>query len=347
MKPLLCIVYVDKDALLMEDLGGLPLALRTCYILASCFPTAKIISVVCSEMALGILRAAGFSAVLWPGASATPSVSDIINWIEDKQGPQGPFLYCEPRLPFLSPQTLQKAVQALYRGEELGLRAANGTPLPCFMLRSGSALVPPAQQVAVSQMEAVTIQVPGDLCFARAIERGLPVASALKSRNLRAGNAFRRLQDIRLVVCDIDGVLTDGKMIYSENGDELKNFHTRDGIAAKALKAAGYKLAILSSGICKNIVGKRGAFLGFDAVVVTKQEKCIDLKRLSNELDVPLKHILYIGDDINDEAAMTLCGVTCCPADAWVSIRDTADIVLETVGGSGCLREVAQLLLES
>jgi YrbI family 3-deoxy-D-manno-octulosonate 8-phosphate phosphatase len=153
------------------------------------------------------------------------------------------------------------------------------------------------------------------------------------------------LNDIKLVVCDVDGVLTDGKMIYSENGDELKNFNTKDGIAAKLLKSAGYKLAIISSGICVNIINKRGNFLGFDKVVVTDKSKSVELDNLLKEFGLQYENVLYIGDDINDYEAMKKCRIKCCPADACKKIRDISDVVFRSSGGNGCLREGAEMIL--
>jgi YrbI family 3-deoxy-D-manno-octulosonate 8-phosphate phosphatase len=153
------------------------------------------------------------------------------------------------------------------------------------------------------------------------------------------------IRKIELIVCDVDGVLTDGKMIYSEKGDELKNFNTKDGIAVKLLKAAGYKLAIISSGICVNIIKKRGNFLGFDQVIVTDKNKYVELMSMLDEMKLNYENVLYIGDDINDYEAMDRCGIKCCPADACKQIRDISHIVLNASGGNGCLREVADLLL--
>jgi YrbI family 3-deoxy-D-manno-octulosonate 8-phosphate phosphatase len=163
-----------------------------------------------------------------------------------------------------------------------------------------------------------------------------------KNKKIDHAEAIRK---IKLIVCDVDGVLTDGKMIYSEKGDELKNFNTKDGIAAKLLRTAGYKLAIISSGICVNVIKKRGDFLGFDKVIVTDKNKQVELVSLLDKMELHYENVLYIGDDINDYEAMDRCGIKCCPADACNTIRDISHIVLNTSGGNGCLREVAELLL--
>ncbi|MDR2406996.1 MAG: HAD hydrolase-like protein [Bacteroidales bacterium] len=163
--------------------------------------------------------------------------------------------------------------------------------------------------------------------------------------NKKSNYKKKYLKDIKLVVCDVDGVLTDGKMIYSEKGDELKNFNTKDGIAAKLLKNGGYKLAIISSGICINLINKRGNFLGFDKIIVTDKSKIAELDNLLNDFGLQYDNVLYIGDDINDYEAMKRCRIRCCPADACKKIRWISDIVFRSSGGDGCLREAAELLL--
>ncbi|WP_187150788.1 KdsC family phosphatase, partial [Treponema endosymbiont of Eucomonympha sp.] len=127
---------------------------------------------------------------------------------------------------------------------------------------------------------------------------------------------MKDLQSIKLIVCDVDGVLTDGKMIYSENGDELKNFHTRDGIAAKLLKNAGYMLAIISSGSCTHLINRRGTFLNYDKIIITNQDKDIELANMLKEMNLRYENVLYIGDDINDYEAMKKCKLRCCPSNA-------------------------------
>jgi YrbI family 3-deoxy-D-manno-octulosonate 8-phosphate phosphatase len=155
----------------------------------------------------------------------------------------------------------------------------------------------------------------------------------------------KRLKNIKLIICDVDGVLTDGKMIYSENGDELKNFNTRDGIAAKQLKDAGYMLAIISSGKCINLIKRRGTFLRYDAIVVTDKNKVLVLDDMLKDMKLQYEQTLYIGDDVNDYEAMRKCLVACCPADACARIKNGAHIILNACGGNGCLREVAEMLL--
>jgi YrbI family 3-deoxy-D-manno-octulosonate 8-phosphate phosphatase len=151
--------------------------------------------------------------------------------------------------------------------------------------------------------------------------------------------------NIKIIVCDVDGVLTDGKMIYTENGDEIKNFHTRDGIAAQELKAKGYMLIIISSGHKKDIIERRAKFLKFDEIVVTSLPKDEILDGLADKHHFSYDEILYIGDDINDIPAMKKCAVSCCPSDAYWRVKELADIVLNTKGGGGCLREVSDILL--
>ncbi len=151
-------------------------------------------------------------------------------------------------------------------------------------------------------------------------------------------------KNIKLLVLDVDGVLTDGGMYYSATGEQQKKFNTRDGVAITHLIKNGLPVAILSSGLgnSKEIVESRAAILGIDKVYVGTEPKHEVIRSWSKEMNIPLSDMAYIGDDVNDLAVIQLVGVSACPSDAVKKIRDAVDIVLSKEGGAACVREFVE-----
>ena len=145
--------------------------------------------------------------------------------------------------------------------------------------------------------------------------------------------------EFKMLVLDVDGVLTDGGMYYSQSCDELKKFNTKDGMALIKLTNAGYNAGFLSSGINETIIRKRAEMLGVKNVYVGTWKKINILEKWCAELNIDLKNIAYIGDDVNDIECMSKVGISACPADAVNKIKNIANVILKTNGGSGCVRE--------
>ncbi len=152
-------------------------------------------------------------------------------------------------------------------------------------------------------------------------------------------------KDIRLLVMDVDGVMTDGGMYYSESGDEYKKFNVKDGMAIKKLPEKGISTAIISNGSNKSLIARRAVHLGIERVEVGTQLKLDVLKAWCAQLGIELSQVAYIGDDINDEPVMKAVGLSACPADAVDSVKRISQILLERKGGEGCVREFIDLYL--
>ena len=164
----------------------------------------------------------------------------------------------------------------------------------------------------------------------------------LLSSEVRSKNS-----DIRLLVLDIDGVLTNGGMYYTESGDEFKKFNTKDGLAIKRLTASGFQVAFLSSGINAKLVSRRAELLGVQNVYTGLEPKIDILTRWKNEMGIEWEQIAFVGDDVNDLAVMKLCGLTACPSDASPRIKEQAHVILQKRGGEGCVRDfIEQTFLE-
>lgn len=153
---------------------------------------------------------------------------------------------------------------------------------------------------------------------------------------------------IKLFLCDIDGTLTDGGMYYSEKGDELKKFNTRDGMGIQLLKEAGVKTGIITSENT-NIAANRAEKLKLDFIYQGKRDggKLSAAQEICSRLGITLKETAYIGDDINCTELLKAVGFCGCPADACGQVKAVPGIkVMSKKGGEGCVREFAELLLE-
>lgn len=152
---------------------------------------------------------------------------------------------------------------------------------------------------------------------------------------------------IKLFISDIDGVMTDGGMYYTESGDELKKFNTRDGMAFQLLREAGIKTGIITSEHTE-IVSNRAKKLKVDHLYQGKASggKLAAAKEICNKESISLSEVAYIGDDINCYELLSSVGIAACPADAQNKIKTIIGInILTKRGGEGCVREFVDELL--
>ena len=151
-----------------------------------------------------------------------------------------------------------------------------------------------------------------------------------------------RNRSIKMLIMDCDGVLTDGAMIFSKNGDEIKRFNAKDGQGIKQCHNNGMLSGIISAGISTGLVEKRAEMLGVENVYVGKRPKLEVLNEWLERLNLDFEHIAYIGDDITDIPILEKVGASFCPADAVSAVKQTAEVVLSLKGGEGCVRELIE-----
>ena len=151
---------------------------------------------------------------------------------------------------------------------------------------------------------------------------------------------------IRLLVCDVDGVLTDGGYLYGPGGVEVKRFHTRDGMGMKLAMRNGLEIAILSARTGE-ATERRMAELGVEHVILGSSDKARDLRRLCTASHVEPDQTAYIGDDLMDLAAMHRTGYPIAVADAADELRDMAAFITERRGGHGAVREAIEHLMKA
>lgn len=150
----------------------------------------------------------------------------------------------------------------------------------------------------------------------------------------------KKLEKIKLLILDVDGVMTDGGMYFAESGEQMKRFNTKDGMAIIHLTKNNFQVAILSSGFKGEAVTSRAAMLGIQNCHVTREPKLDVLKRICTELNIELDQVAIVGDDINDLEVMRNVGVSFAPRDAVSVVKKQVDIILEKRGGEGCVREL-------
>jgi len=157
-----------------------------------------------------------------------------------------------------------------------------------------------------------------------------------------------KIAKIKLLVIDVDGVMTDGGMYFTESGDQFKKFNTKDGMAIIHLTRNDFQVAIISSGFKGEAVTKRAEMLGIQHCSVSRKPKTETLMEICTELSIGLENVAMIGDDINDLEVMKKIGISACPRDAVYVVKSNATIQLNKKGGEACVREfIDEYLLPS
>lgn len=152
---------------------------------------------------------------------------------------------------------------------------------------------------------------------------------------------------IKLLVMDVDGTMTDGKIHMGISGEVFKTFDIKDGYAIhEILPKYGIRSAIIT-GRKSNIVLNRASELEIDYVFQGIKDKTAQIREIASELDISVSQIAYIGDDMIDLEAMKLCGVSGCPADAVDEVRSISSFVSAKRGGDGAVREFIEWLVNN
>ena len=157
-----------------------------------------------------------------------------------------------------------------------------------------------------------------------------------------AGKAAR----VTLLLLDVDGVLTDGGIVYDETGREIKRFHVRDGHGIKMLQRAGVEVGIIT-GRNSVVTAVRAKELGISVVRQGATDKVAAWREIVAQRGLPPEATAYVGDDIVDVPLLKCVGFAAAPADAEPYVRDAADFVSSRAGGQGAVREIIEFLLRA
>lgn len=151
---------------------------------------------------------------------------------------------------------------------------------------------------------------------------------------------------VRMMIFDVDGVMTDGRLWYGAAGEQLKAFHTLDGLGLKLLAASGVATAILS-GRRSRALARRAAELGIRHVITGVEDKRGGYEALLRRAALAAAAVGYMGDDIVDLPVMRRCGWSCAPRDAHALVRRHAQFVTRAQGGAGAVREACEYLMRA
>ena len=161
------------------------------------------------------------------------------------------------------------------------------------------------------------------------------------------GDALQaRCREIRLVLLDVDGVLTDGRLHYDASGDAGRRFHVRDGSAVKLAMGAGLQVGILS-GKTSAAVAHRAQDLGLTEVHQGERVKAPAWERMLARLGLPERQVAYMGDDWLDLSVLRRAGLSAAPCDASHEVLDAVHFVARAPGGGGCVRELLELVMRA
>ncbi len=156
----------------------------------------------------------------------------------------------------------------------------------------------------------------------------------------------RTLRAIRLLLLDVDGVMTDGGIYFSERGDEIKKFDIHDGYGIARLRKLGVQIGILT-GRTSRLLLRRAQELGITEVYQNVEDKLDTYEHLKRKLNITDAEVAYVGDDEPDIPVMRKVGFSACPSNAMAIVRKEVDFICKNKGGEGAVREVADLILAS
>ncbi|MFC1551124.1 KdsC family phosphatase [Candidatus Latescibacterota bacterium] len=155
-----------------------------------------------------------------------------------------------------------------------------------------------------------------------------------------------KLANTKMVAMDVDGTYTDGLIFYDTNGEVIKGFHAYDGFAIELLRLAGIKRGFIT-GRKDNATRARAEYLRVDFLLDDISDKNVALTGLLDKYGISPDECVFVGDDLNDLGAFEVAGVSVAVANANHDVKKRADVVIETCGGSGAIREVVEMILRA
>lgn len=157
---------------------------------------------------------------------------------------------------------------------------------------------------------------------------------------------LQNLSKIKILITDVDGVLTDGGLYYTSEGLIMKKFNVKDGMGMKLLRDNGLKNAIITTDTSE-LIKIRGERLKVDYLYLGVWDKDKKMLEICDQENISPEQVAFIGDDINDLGIINAVGLSACPNDAVAKIKNNVDIILTNNGGKGAFREFADLILSN
>lgn len=156
----------------------------------------------------------------------------------------------------------------------------------------------------------------------------------------------RRANGLEWLLLDVDGVLTDGRLIYGPRGESLKRFHVHDGLALRLARLAGLHIGLLSGRRSKPLM-RRARDLGINEVILGSRDKMADFEAFLERRSVTPAQVAFIGDDLPDLSVLGSCALSFAPADAAPEVLEIVHVVLRSSGGRGAGREMVEMILKA
>lgn len=154
-----------------------------------------------------------------------------------------------------------------------------------------------------------------------------------------------KAKKIKLAAFDIDGVMTDGSLIYLPDGNQAKTFNAKDGLGLVMINKAGIKTAIITAKESRAVV-ERAKTLGITKLFMNQKNKMLALDEICSEFSLSYDEVMYMGDDLPDIEVLRACGLSVCPSDAVREVVENCDMVTQKAGGNGAVREICDFLLK-
>lgn len=155
-----------------------------------------------------------------------------------------------------------------------------------------------------------------------------------------------RLTDIDTIILDLDGVLTDGSVLVTESGEQLRRMFIRDGYAIQLASKVGYTLMVISGGNTQTVV-KRLENLGIHEIHIGAKNKLELIESLLQKYNKTWKNVIYMGDDIPDTDVMLKANIATAPADAVDEIKSISHYISDKKGGEGCVRDIIEKVMKA
>jgi 3-deoxy-D-manno-octulosonate 8-phosphate phosphatase (KDO 8-P phosphatase) len=159
-------------------------------------------------------------------------------------------------------------------------------------------------------------------------------------------SALHKAGKVRLMAFDVDGVMTDGRLYFTASGEEMKAFHSRDGVGIKMLQSVGIEIAIVT-GRTARVVDLRAQNLGITLVKQGVDDKLAAMRDLAQERGLDLSRMGYMGDDVVDLAVLRACGFSASVPDGYPTVRSAVDFISRAPAGGGAVREVCEFILRA
>jgi len=163
----------------------------------------------------------------------------------------------------------------------------------------------------------------------------------------KLATVLEKAAKIRLLILDVDGVLTDGKLYIGDDGQDSKAFYARDGLGIKMLQNTGVNIAVITGKTSQVVEHRMRYGLGVQHIFQGQKDKVPPFQQLCKDLNVKPEEVAHVGDDINDLPVFARIGLSIAVADAYPLVLDYADWCTQAKGGQGAVREVCELIMQA